>query len=621
MPDLSGPFVLKSDVVLIPRAEVSDDARSNIALDDGDVALFRRHGRTMSHVVDGETASLLALFREPRTIAGAVIDNSRALGADAAGRLDELLPHLQALVETEVLVPADAADDAEPRPAFPSGTRVGGWKIVRCTSAGGRIETYQLHDGERVAALRSGPEARLHREAAILRRLDGSGIAPRLLDAGVHDGRPFLITEWPRGIDAATLAARNGLDRARLRDLRAPIESAYAALHARGVVHGDVDPRAMFVDGDHVTLLGFGDGRDADAASAARERRDVGALLHVLESGNTVLQSLAVSDLSHPVVCAAAATGVLQLAATQPDETLLAFADLLSARASARVGHADAFGTAWHVHAVAATVAAANGDATRQRQAIASFIEAANEPTEQLGILVGRAGILRAAAMLLPLDADAAALRACGNGMMKALWAKLEERLPLGVAPTGEYLGMAHGWAGYFYATARWCAASGDPLPPSFLRRLREYVPLHERSGRGIFWPRHLGGPADDMLTGWCHGSSGQLLLFTLVHRLLGGREWLDLAERCAWDAYDEPRNSPTLCCGTAGRAYALLNFYRHTGENAWLTRARELAAHAAASSAAAADGPNPLLKGELGIAVLVADLSSPHAARMPFFE
>lgn len=139
-------------------------------------------------------------------------------------------------------------------------------------------------------------------------------------------------------------------------------------------------------------------------------------------------------------------------------------------------------------------------------------------------------------------------------------------------------------------------------------------------SGRGAYWDAMVGDPSSNM-PGWCHGSAGQLFLFTLAHRHLGGDEWLRLAELCAWDNWDEPRGIANLCCGTAGRAYALLNFYKHTGDSTWLGRARQMANEAATAAYSTAAQPGALWTGALGVAVLIADLASPENARMPFFE
>ena len=75
------------------------------------------------------------------------------------------------------------------------------------------------------------------------------------------------------------------------------------------------------------------------------------------------------------------------------------------------------------------------------------------------------------------------------------------------------------------------------------------------------------------------------------------------------------------LCCGFAGRAYSLLCLHRHTGEAHWLARARLLAEHAVTSVQAAALRQDSLYKGEVGVALLVAELRTPEQASMPLFE
>lgn len=204
---------------------------------------------------------------------------------------------------------------------------------------------------------------------------------------------------------------------------------------------------------------------------------------------------------------------------------------------------------------------------------------------------------------------------------MKAIWNELDTPPALPDSPPDTYLGIAHGWAGYCYAALRWCAASGDELPPRLVERLHEYTALQMRKGRGVYWRRTLGSSPFDAMPGWCNGSAGAVFLFTLAHRLLGEPEWLELAELSAWHAWDEPRGTGDLCCGSAGRAYAMLNLYKHTGATEWLSRARQLANHAAISVGPTAQRPNSLWKGELGVAVLIADLASPENAAMPFFE
>lgn len=64
-----------------------------------------------------------------------------------------------------------------------------------------------------------------------------------------------------------------------------------------------------------------------------------------------------------------------------------------------------------------------------------------------------------------------------------------------------------------------------------------------------------------------------------------------------------------------------MLNLYRLTKGELWLKRARDLA-HAACSVLLPADvAAHSLYKGNLGVAVLLAELECPEWASMPFFE
>jgi predicted Ser/Thr protein kinase len=767
--NMTEPFVLKQDVLLIPCAELSDDVRARIAFDEGDFTLSILHGRTLAQVIDGETAALLTLFQQPRTIVEAIVENSRSFGRDPAARLDEMLPHLGAFIDKGVLVPA-GSDEQPIRPQYDSGSTFAGWKIVRCVSLIQDSEIYQLRKGSDVAALKIARETslRLHalfeNERRVLEHLDGAGIAPRLIGAGVHEERPYLMIDWIVGYASATAASQRRHDRASLIDLCARIAAAYAALHARGVLHADVHTRNVLV-GDEVMILDFGYSRFADApppvdrggvsyffepeffaarrqdifipASAAGEQYGVAALLYLLFTGHyyldfryerediarqvendpplpfashglspwpeverilsralekepsrrygsiaemaarlaevrdaavreslatpvsaeanalleTTLQAFArggsmfaagypkAPTASITYGCAGAAVGLLRIAETRGDPELVALADVWRARAVALIGTDGAYYsdendlpealigqvTPYHtepgIHAAAAMIAAATGDTLSERRAIEAFLHSSRKPCEEIDLALGRSGSLLASAMLLAVRPEAAALRAFGAETMSAIWNELDARPPIQESPAGAYLGTAHGWAGYIYAALRWCAASGDSLPVRLVERLHEYAALKTLKGRGAYWRIATDRPLSSAMPGWCNGSAGQVFLFTLAHRLLGDERWLKLAELAAWNNWDEPRGVTSLCCGSAGRAYALLNLYKHTGETAWLSRACQLANYTAAAAASTSQRTNSLWKGELGVAVLIADLASPENARMPFFE
>jgi len=770
--NISEPFVLKRDVLLTPCAELSDDVRKRISFDEGDFTLSYRHGRAAVRIIDGQTAALLELFREPRTIVDAVIENSRSLGKNPHRWLDELLPQFATLVDNRVLVPAGDEGGKEIRPRYESGAAIAGWEIVRCASLIEDTEIYQLRRGSDLAALKiarfatPGLRSVFANEIAILDHLDGSGIAPRLLEAGVQEERPYAIIDWVEGVEAGVAAAQRRHDRASLIDLCASIAAAYTALHGRGILHVDVHARNVII-GSQVTLLDFGYsqmiGRPprVDRAgmlyyyepemlaaqrlgtslppSLAGEQYSIGALLYLLIAGHfyldfryereemmrqveddppspfaergvppwpevervlfralekdpsrrfgstaemaavladvretTVRESLATPLSREASVlldtmlqsfsrggtvfatrfptpptasinfgCAGAAVGLLRIAETRGDAALLALADVWRSRAASLIGSEGAYYnpgrklgrkllgdvTPYHtesgIHAAAAMVAAAMGDTSSHRRAIGMFLAASNRPCVRLDVTLGRSGSLLATAMLLEISknrSDAGALRTFGAETMSSIWNELDAHPPIEASPNDTYLGIAHGWAGYLYAALRWCAASGDPLPPRLAERLHEYAALKQDKGRGAYWRSVINRPRD-MMPGWCNGSAGQVFLFTLVHRFFDDDQWLRLAELCAWTTWDEPHLSAHLCCGTAGRAYALLNLYKHTGATEWLSRARQLANHAAANAASTAQWANSLWRGELGVAVLIADLASPENARMPFFE
>jgi serine/threonine-protein kinase len=256
-------------------------------------------------VIDGGTAALLALFAAPRTIAEAVDENSRALGVDSRKRAEEVLPYLAALVRRGDLVAPGVDEGPELRPQFDDGSELAGWMIVRCVRAVDDSEIYEVRDGNRTAALKVAravtPAVRtlFRNEAAILRHLDGSGIAPRLIAAGSS----HILMEWVPGVDALTAAEQRRDDRAALLRLCLEIVRAYAALHDRGVLHGDVHPRNIVV-GDGITLLDFGharvDGRAPragiiyffapDPPSPAAEQYALAALLYLMIAGNHYLE-------------------------------------------------------------------------------------------------------------------------------------------------------------------------------------------------------------------------------------------------------------------------------------------------------------------------------------------
>jgi serine/threonine-protein kinase len=236
-------------------------------------------------------------------------------------------------------------------------------------------------------------------------------------------------------------------------------------------------------------------------------------------------------------------------------------------------------------------------------------------------MLIGCAMLLDTAPPYLESDP----LLALGQRLLESIWSRLDEQPPLMNSVSMTTLGAAHGWCGYLFATMRWCEASGTPMPAGLIERLQQLAELGQHAGRSMSWPRKIPDVASNPIlsASWCNGAAGYVHLWTMAYRMFGPDARFErLARRAAWHAYEASPDAPgDLCCGLAGRAYALLSLYRFTGEVAWLERARLLSKRAAASHGIPPHRLNSLFHGDIGIAMLAADLDSPEFACMPFFE
>jgi len=337
------------------------------------------------------------------------------------------------------------------------------------------------------------------------------------------------------------------------------------------------------------------------------------------------------------------AMGMLHIAQRRNEATALAVSDLWARRALRESRRDDAFHNAaiqitpevvggaspFHavsgVHAVAALVAAAQGDPVSQAEAVAEFVASTGDGSTGLDLTVGLSSVALGAALILdelgPVPSiDVAELRARGDQAIASMWCDLDARPSIAKADI-EYLGIAHGWAGFLYASLLWSERSGSDLPEGVERRLTELARLAMPTGRGAEWPWMLHRGSQMTMPGWCNGTCGYVFLWNLAHRRVGRTEYAALADRAAWHAWEAPEPGPSLCCGLSGRAYSLLNHYRHTGDAQWRARAEQLAHRALVDPDQNDQFPHSLYKGRLGLAILLADLDCPEESSMPFFE
>ena len=374
-----------------------------------------------------------------------------------------------------------------------------------------------------------------------------------------------------------------------------------------------------------------------------------GPLLH---SGLTYAPRASVMYGSAGIACA-----LHHIACGRHDPALLALADIWGERAArdARlddawycpeieitaevVGRISPYHTESGVHFVKALIAHSMGDILTEQNAIDRFVEAAHAPCENLDLILGRSGVLLAASNLLATTkaspfVNLAALRDLGDSTMASIWQEIDSYVSILECREIRYSGMAHGWAGILYATLCWHRASGTALPPGGEERLNQLAALACHSGRQAKWRWRIASEtsndAQAHMAGWCNGSAGQVFLWLSAQSVFKNGRYFELAEKAAWHVAATDSGNGTLCCGFAGQAYALLALYRSSGERVWLHRAQSLAEKAAIACRdllSARDGGDPTLRsdslyqGELGVAVLAADLDHPIAAALPAFE
>jgi Tol biopolymer transport system component len=155
------------------------------------------------------------------------------------------------------------------RMALTSGTKLGPYEIVSPLGAGGMGEVYRARDTRlgRDVAIKVLPEALAH-DADRLRRFEQEArtIAalnhPNILgihDIGVHDGAPFLVSEFLEGQTLREKLVSGPLPLRRAIEYALGIAQGLAAAHEKGIVHRDLKPENVFVTRDgRIKVLDFG---------------------------------------------------------------------------------------------------------------------------------------------------------------------------------------------------------------------------------------------------------------------------------------------------------------------------------------------------------------------------
>lgn len=272
------PLALPPDASILAVRELAPRLRARIGAGADDHAVVTRPGfRITARLLPAPLVALLEQFRAPSLVTDAVTRFAAAHAQSPEDTLDLAFDALATLVEARILVPEGAVDAEAPHATLAAGQSWAGIEIARLVRGLDDSEVYQgVDDRGRDVALKIARADRpaaaqaIGREANVLEALDGFGV-PALHAAGADAGRAYLVMDWCHGVPVAVAAqqARAARDRRALHRLVVRVAEAYARLHDRGVLHGDVHPGNLLVrDDGTVVLIDFGNARPVDASAA-----------------------------------------------------------------------------------------------------------------------------------------------------------------------------------------------------------------------------------------------------------------------------------------------------------------------------------------------------------------
>jgi serine/threonine protein kinase len=166
---------------------------------------------------------------------------------------------------------AETADEESPNPA-----KIGRYVVVGALGSGGQADVYRVIDPNlgrdlviKLSRHRSGAgDARrdaLLGEGRLLAQLDHPGLV-RVFEIGIYDDRPFLVLDYVQGRNLEQTYAGKRPSAAEAAQLIAAVARVVAYAHSRGVVHGDITPRNILIDGaGRPRLIDFGLSKIEDA--------------------------------------------------------------------------------------------------------------------------------------------------------------------------------------------------------------------------------------------------------------------------------------------------------------------------------------------------------------------
>lgn len=264
-------LILPEDVLIIPVNQLAEDIRHQLNCSESDYAMTRPGSRVRSKVVAPEAAEFLEFFRQPKTMAQALLKYSQTHELEPQSFLEQAFPLLKSISNAGWLVEETSIDAQGIRASFKIGNQIAEWEIIRVIQVLEDTEIYQVKNSRgEIAALKllrlnsaSIWQQAFQREIEIIRQLDGK-VNPQLIDTNIQNDYHYFVMEWVNGQSAIDIAKSlqkqsNIKAHQKLLTLFCNILQAYAQLHQQQIIHGDVHPKNILVDSDYsVKIVDYG---------------------------------------------------------------------------------------------------------------------------------------------------------------------------------------------------------------------------------------------------------------------------------------------------------------------------------------------------------------------------
>lgn len=150
------------------------------------------------------------------------------------------------------------------------GVHYGPWKVIQRIGTGGLAEVYEVERDDdryhqkaalkimRASILSADALTLFKRERRVLASLDHPGLV-RIIDGGeTATGAPWLVMEYVDGVPINIWCDDNNLGIPDRLNLLADAADALQAAHSRLILHGDIKPDHVVVNGSGIKLLDFG---------------------------------------------------------------------------------------------------------------------------------------------------------------------------------------------------------------------------------------------------------------------------------------------------------------------------------------------------------------------------